>query len=71
MPAADLGIRRGVQLTDGLRAVATPKQVLERSRAWRPYRSMHLFICGRPLSSSLDRTISAKEKSDDRRPSPR
>jgi DNA-3-methyladenine glycosylase II len=40
MPAADLGIRRGVQLTDGLRAIATPKQVLERSQAWSPYRSI-------------------------------
>jgi DNA-3-methyladenine glycosylase II len=40
MPAADLGIRRGVQLIDGLRAVATPKQVLDRSQAWSPYRSI-------------------------------
>jgi DNA-3-methyladenine glycosylase II len=40
MPAADFGIRRGVQLTDGLHAIATPKQVLERSNAWRPYRSI-------------------------------
>jgi DNA-3-methyladenine glycosylase II len=40
MPAADLGIRRGVQLTDGLRAIATPQQVLERSQAWSPYRSI-------------------------------
>jgi DNA-3-methyladenine glycosylase II len=40
MPAADLGIRRGVQLTDGLRAIATPKQVIERSQAWSPYRSI-------------------------------
>jgi DNA-3-methyladenine glycosylase II len=40
MPAADLGIRRGVQLTDGLPAISTPKQVLERSLAWRPYRSI-------------------------------
>jgi 3-methyladenine DNA glycosylase/8-oxoguanine DNA glycosylase len=40
MPSADLGIRRGVQLTDGLRAIATSKQVLERSRAWSPYRSI-------------------------------
>lgn len=40
MPAADLGIRRGVQLTDGLLAIATPKQVLDRSMAWRPYRSI-------------------------------
>ena len=40
MPAADLGIRRGVQLIDGLRAVATPRQVLDRSQAWSPYRSI-------------------------------
>jgi 3-methyladenine DNA glycosylase/8-oxoguanine DNA glycosylase len=40
MPAADLGIRRGVQLADGLCAIATPKHVLERSRAWSPYRSI-------------------------------
>jgi DNA-3-methyladenine glycosylase II len=40
LPAADLGIRRGVQLTYGLRTVATPKQVLERSQVWQPYRSI-------------------------------
>jgi DNA-3-methyladenine glycosylase II len=40
MPAADLGIRRGVQLTDGLGAIATPRQVLERAQAWSPYRSI-------------------------------
>ncbi len=40
MPAADQGIRRGVQLLDGSRAISTPKQVLERSLAWRPYRSV-------------------------------
>jgi DNA-3-methyladenine glycosylase II len=40
MPAADLGIRRGVQLIEGLRAIATPKQVLDRSQAWSPYRSI-------------------------------
>jgi DNA-3-methyladenine glycosylase II len=40
MPAADLGIRRGMQLTDGVRKLATSKQVIERSQAWRPYRSI-------------------------------
>jgi endonuclease III len=40
MPAADLGIRRGVQLADGLPFVATPKHVSDRSQAWRPYRSI-------------------------------
>lgn len=40
MPVADLGIRRGLQMVDGLRAIATQKRVLERSRAWSPYRSI-------------------------------
>jgi 3-methyladenine DNA glycosylase/8-oxoguanine DNA glycosylase len=40
MPAADLGIRRGLQLADGLPAIATQKHVLERSLAWSPYRSV-------------------------------
>jgi len=40
MPVADLGIRRGVQLLDGLGSAATAKQVRERSLAWSPYRSI-------------------------------
>jgi DNA-3-methyladenine glycosylase II len=40
MPAADLGIRRGVQLADGSRMMATPAEVLERSQKWSPYRSI-------------------------------
>jgi DNA-3-methyladenine glycosylase II len=40
MPAADLGIRRGVQLADGLRVIATPRQVIQRSQVWAPYRSL-------------------------------
>jgi DNA-3-methyladenine glycosylase II len=40
VPTGDLGIRRGVQLTDRLAAIATPKQVIQRSQAWAPYRSL-------------------------------
>lgn len=40
VPAADHSIRRGVTLAYGLRTVASSKEVLERSRAWRPYRSV-------------------------------
>ncbi len=39
-PAADLGIRRGVQLVDRLGDLATPKQVHEKALLWRPYRSI-------------------------------
>jgi DNA-3-methyladenine glycosylase II len=40
IPAADKGIRRGVQLVCGLPQAATPKQVQARSRRWRPHRSL-------------------------------
>jgi DNA-3-methyladenine glycosylase II len=40
MPANDLGIRRGVQLAYGLQQIATQKQVHEKARLWRPYRSI-------------------------------
>jgi 3-methyladenine DNA glycosylase/8-oxoguanine DNA glycosylase len=40
MPAADLGIRRGVQLVYGLKEMATPKQVHEKALLWRPFRSI-------------------------------
>jgi DNA-3-methyladenine glycosylase II len=40
LPAADLGIRRGVQLMYGLEKVATPKMVNEKAELWRPYRSI-------------------------------
>jgi DNA-3-methyladenine glycosylase II len=40
MPTGDLGIRRGLQLIDGLREVPGPKLVHERALRWRPYRSI-------------------------------
>ena len=40
LPSADLGIRRGVQLTYGLKGAATPKQVQEKAERWRPLRSI-------------------------------
>jgi DNA-3-methyladenine glycosylase II len=40
IPAADMGIRRGVQLVCGLQQAATRKEVQERSQRWQPYRSL-------------------------------
>jgi DNA-3-methyladenine glycosylase II len=40
VPAADLGIRRAVQLAYGLAEVASPEWVLKRSERWQPYRSL-------------------------------
>lgn len=40
IPAADLGIRRGVQLIDRMREIASIAKVLERAQSWQPYRSI-------------------------------
>lgn len=39
LPADDLGIRKGVQVVDGLEALPTPKQLLERGQHWAPWRT--------------------------------
>lgn len=39
-PVADAGVRRGFERTLGLDHKATPTEMLERSQAWAPYRSV-------------------------------
>jgi len=39
LPVDDLGIRKGVQVVDGLDAMPTPKQLLERGERWGPWRT--------------------------------
>ncbi len=39
LPADDLGIRKGLKIAHRMRAVPSPKKVLERGRKWAPYRS--------------------------------
>ncbi len=36
----DLGIRKGLMITDGMDQMPTTAQVVERGEAWRPYRSL-------------------------------
>lgn len=72
VPAADLGIRRGVQLTDGLRSVAVPKQVFEPSQAWRPYRSIASIYLWQATKLKLGpNDLNQGQESDDRHPSSR
>ena len=40
VPAADLGIRRGVQLAYGLKSLPTPELVYKTALRWQPYRSI-------------------------------
>jgi 3-methyladenine DNA glycosylase/8-oxoguanine DNA glycosylase len=63
---SDLGIRRGVQLTDGLRKIATPKQVLERSQAWMPYRSIASIYLWQATKLKLRASDVVAGKSGDR-----
>ncbi|NLB58926.1 MAG: DNA-3-methyladenine glycosylase 2 family protein [Gammaproteobacteria bacterium] len=39
LPVDDLGVRKGVQVVDGLEALPTPKQLLERGERWAPWRT--------------------------------
>jgi DNA-3-methyladenine glycosylase II len=54
MPAADFGIRRGIQLMDGLRTMATPTQVIERAQIWAPYRSIASIYLWQAMRLKLD-----------------
>ena len=39
-PAGDLGLRKAVQLLDGLGRTPTEKEAEARAERWRPYRSL-------------------------------
>ena len=47
MPATDLGVREGLRRLDGLDERPAPKEVLERSEAWIPLRSVASWVLWR------------------------
>ena len=47
LPIDDLGIRKGIQLLDGLDAMPAPKDLPERAECWTPYQSMASFYLWR------------------------
>ena len=47
----DLGIRRGVQIIDGLAEMPTPAQVIERAEPWRPYRTAACMYLWRSIDA--------------------
>lgn len=51
LPALDLGIRKGVQLTYGLRSLPSPKRVLELGASWSPYASIASWYLWRSLDA--------------------
>jgi DNA-3-methyladenine glycosylase II len=48
----DLGIRRGVQIIDGLAEMPTPAQVSERAEPWRPYRTAACLYLWRSIDAA-------------------
>jgi DNA-3-methyladenine glycosylase II len=56
IPAADMGIRRGVQLICGLPQAATPKQVQKRSQRWQPNRSLASIYLWNAVKLNLTRS---------------
>ena len=44
---ADLGIRKGIQVLDGLDAMPTPREALARSAKWAPFRTQASFYLWR------------------------
>jgi DNA-3-methyladenine glycosylase II len=56
-PVADLGIRRAAQTTYGLKDLASPALIMEKSALWKPYRSiacMYLWTASRLNLKSSD-----------------
>lgn len=47
LPTDDLGIRKGVQVLDGLLALPTARALAERGQGWAPYRSYAAFYLWR------------------------
>jgi len=47
----DLGIRRGVQIIDGLPEMPTPAAVIERAEPWRPYRTAACMYLWRSIDA--------------------
>ena len=47
LPADDLGIRKGIQVLDGLDAMPTPREALARSAKWAPFRTQASFYLWR------------------------
>lgn len=52
LPAADLGIRKGIRHTYGLRRLPTPAQIERIAAAWRPYRSVACWYLWRSLETA-------------------
>jgi DNA-3-methyladenine glycosylase II len=49
LPELDLGVQKGVQVAYGLKALPSPKQVLEVGARWAPYRSVGSWYMWRIL----------------------
>jgi DNA-3-methyladenine glycosylase II len=49
LPQTDLGIRKGIMRTYGLKTLPTPKEVITIAESWRPYRTLASWYIWRSL----------------------
>jgi DNA-3-methyladenine glycosylase II len=49
----DLGIRKAIQLADGLEEMPTPAEVVERGEVWRPHRSLAMIYLWESLAGDV------------------
>ena len=64
LPVDDLGIRKGVQVVDGLEALPTPKQLLERGEPWGPWRTAASLYLWRIADAASGATAATKRSQE-------
>ena len=63
-PVDDLGIRKGVQVVDGLEAMPAPRELLARGQRWGPYRSHAAFYLWRIADAASAAKAPARRSQD-------
>lgn len=64
LPVDDLGIRKGAQAVDGLDAMPSPKELLQRGECWGPYRTYASLYLWRIADAAGNATVATKRSQD-------
>ena len=62
MPVTDYGVRKGLQVLYGKRALPTPKQVLQFAEKWRPHRSIAALYLWRIADTAKKKAPKKQQK---------
>jgi len=64
LPIDDLGIRKGAQAVDGLDAMPSPKELLQRGERWGPYRTYASLYLWRIADAAGNALVATKRSQD-------